>query len=109
MKVNYAQMFQAAPALEILSKKPFSAKLAIKLVDIVDQLNPHLAAIDKFRDMLSTETSKTAEELNREFVEYLNGTTAEITFVPITPDEADAAELAFTVREMASIRFLFPK
>lgn len=109
MKVNYAQMFSVAPALEILSKKPFSAKLAIKLVDIVEQLNPHLVAIDKFRESLNNETKKSAEEMNQDFVQYLTQTTAELNFAPITAEETDQAGLSFTVREMAVVRFLFAK
>jgi CHASE2 domain-containing sensor protein len=109
MKVNYAQMFQAAPSLDALSQKPFSAKLAIKLVDIVEQLNPHLVAIDRFRDTLSGQTDKSAEELNKAFLQYLNETAAELNFAPITSEEADQAGLAFTLREMASVRFMFSK
>jgi len=108
MKISYAQVFQSAPFLNVMSSKPFSAGLAIKLVDIIDQLNPHLTAIEQFRDQLSSQSDTlNSEELNTKFAEYLNGTTAEVTFTPIHPEEADAAGLAFTVREMASVRFMF--
>jgi hypothetical protein len=109
MKISYAQVFQAAPSLTTLSTRPFSAAMAIKLVDIIEILNPHLIAIERFRDSLQAQAEqKTAEELQEQFAEYLNTTTADLgSCMPIFPEEADAAGLAFTVREMASIRFCF--
>lgn len=109
MKISYAQVFQAAPALNALSNRPFSTGLAIKLVDIVELLNPHLTAIERFRDALSASAEeKTPDELNEQFAEYLNTTTADLgSFVPLFPEEADAAGLAFTIREMAAVRFMF--
>ena len=109
MKISYAQVFQAAPALNTLSNRPFSTGLAIKLVDIVEVLNPHLTAIERFRDALSAAAEeKTPDELNEQFAEYLNTTTADLgSFVPLFPEEADAAGLAFTIREMAAVRFMF--
>lgn len=109
MKISYAQAFQAAPALNVLANKPFGASLALKLVDIIDQLNPHLVAIERFRDSLySSDTEgQLIEDLNQKFAEYLNTTTADISFIPIYTDEADQAGLAFTVREMSAVRFMF--
>jgi len=109
MKISYAQVFQAAPFLNDLANRPFSAVLSIKLVDIIDQLNPHLTAIERFRDSLQANAEeKSPDELSRQFVEYLNTTTADLgSFIPVYPEEADAVGLAFTVREMASVRFMF--
>jgi len=109
MKISYAQAFQAAPALNTLANRPYGAALALKLVDIIDQLNPHLLAIERFRDNLfSADTEgQLIEDLNQKFADYLNTTTADITFIPLYTDEADAAGLAFTVREMSAVRFLF--
>lgn len=109
MKISYAQVFQAAPSLNVLANRPFSAALSIKLVDIIDQLNPHLTAIERFRDSLqSNAEEKSPDELSQQFAEYLNTMTADLgSFIPIYPEEADAAGLAFTVREMASVRFMF--
>lgn len=111
MKISYAQAFQAAPALNILANKPYTAGFAIKLVDIIDQLNPHLVAIERFKESLTLSATEdvSADKLNEEFVNYLNATTAEVEFTPIYPEEADAAGLAFTVREMAAVRFMFAK
>jgi len=109
MKISYAQVFQAAPSLTTLSARPFSAVMAIKLVDIIDILNPHLIAIERFRDSLQAQAEQnTTEELQEQFAEYLNTTTADLgSFIPIYPEEADAVGLSLTVREMASIRFCF--
>jgi hypothetical protein len=109
MKISYAQVFQAAPSLNVLANRPFSAAVAIKLVDIIDMLNPHLIAIERFRDSLQSDgEEKSPDELSQQFAEYLNTTTADLgSFVPLLPEEADAAGLAFTVREMASVRFMF--
>jgi len=113
MKISYAQAFNAAPILNTLSARPLSAGLAIKLVDIVELLNPHLIAIERFRDGLATSvekksSKKTQEELGGQFTEYLNTTTVDLgSFVPLFPEEADAVGLAFTMREMGAIRFMF--
>jgi len=109
MKISYAQVFQAAPFLNVLANKPVSAVLSIKLVDIIDQLNPHLTAIERFRDSLqSNAEGKSSDELSQQFSEYLNTMTADLgSFIPLYPEEADAAGLAFTVREMAAVRFMF--
>jgi len=109
MKISYAQVFQAAPALNILANRPFSARVAIKLVDIIELLNPHLTVIEHFRDALAAAAEHDSkDELNARFADYLNTTTADLgLFVPLLPEEADAAGLKFTIREMAAVRFLF--
>lgn len=109
MKVSYAQVLQSAPALTTLATKPFASGLALKLLDIIDQLNPHLNAIEKFRNSLAEAAGEgdTDEKLAEKFSQYLNSTVVDVDFTPLLPEEVDQAGLAFTVREMASVRFLF--
>lgn len=112
MTVLYSVIFQAAPTLTTLASKSFpNASLAIKLVDIIDQLNPHLVAIEKFRESLFAQAAEgeTQEELSKKFADYLNKTSVDVEIDPITTEETDSAGIQFTVREIASIRFLFAK
>lgn len=108
MKLTYAQLFQAAPTISKIVDSSLPVTLAIKLVDIIDTISPHLTAIDKFRNDIGVNyaTEKNKEEFNKLFSDYLNTTTADIQIEQI-PVYLVQDSFKFTVRELATVRFLF--
>jgi hypothetical protein len=111
MKISYAQVFQAAPVITNIANKILSAGLALKLLDIIDQLNPTLVEIEKYRETVFANASETESqaELTEKFAAFLNNNTIDVTFPLLAVAETDGAGLSFSIREMAAIRFLFER
>ena len=107
MKLNYAQIFQAAPILTKLIDTPFPVRISFSITGLIDALNPHLQDIDQYKTNLSSMTKDgQEEEVNKQFIEYLNTTYVEVAFDGI-PLNGLGDELKLTVREVSNLRFVF--
>lgn len=107
MRLNYAQIFQAAPILTKLIDTPFPVGVSFSITGLIDALNPHLHEIDQYKTTLSsTVTDGHQEEVSKKFVEYLNTTYVEVPFDGI-PLNVLGDQLKLTVREVSTLRFAF--
>jgi hypothetical protein len=104
MKLSYAQIAQAAPVIGKMIDVPLNATVAIPFADLIDALNPHLRAMDDYKNTLA-ETESDAMEANKKFAEFMM-TVADVNITPISP-HLIGSSLQFTIREMAAIRFAF--
>ena len=57
MKLNYAQIFQAAPILTKLIDTPFPVRISFSITGLIDALNPHLQDIDQYKKLISNLSS----------------------------------------------------